>query len=80
MTNQEVFHVDQFVDFSDNKLKFEQGLCIQTIKRMLENPCVDTEDLSVVVDLCKYYTDAIKARQSNYERQAKLAQLNLDYD
>jgi len=72
-----VYHTDDFYELTDQKLKFEQRKCIEKIKIILESAYFDTEDLELAVDQCQTYTDCIKLRQLNIERQQRINQLDL---
>ena len=74
----DVHHIDEFFEMTDRKLKFEQAVCIEKIKYLIETPIKGWDlELETSIEECKKYTEAIKKRQINIEIQADLQQLDL---
>jgi len=75
-----VHHVDRFFQLTDQKLAFDQHqLCkrmmaLITMDNMSRN---DVDELELATELCAQYTEVIKQRTSNYEKQCTINQLDL---
>jgi len=67
-----VHHVDRFFQLTDAKLAFDQH---QLCKRMMDLISLDNmsrnqvDELELATELCAQYTEVIKQRVSNYEKQ-----------
>jgi len=75
-----VHHVDRFFQLTDQKLAFDQH---QLAKRMMELISMDNmsrnqvDELELATKLCGEYNEVISQRQSNYEKQCTINQLDL---
>jgi len=73
-------HVDRFFQLTDQKLAFDQH---QLAKRMMDLILKDNmtryevDELELATELCAQYTEVISQRQSNYEKQCTINQLDL---
>jgi len=76
----EVHHVDRFYQLTDQKLAFDQH---ELVKRMMVLISMDrmvpsqVDELELATELCGQYTEVIRQRVSNYEKQCTINQLDL---
>jgi len=74
-----VAHIDHLFELTDERLRFEQHQAMRNIRYLIENesPLKPTDLLEMAIEQCRLLTEVIRARQANYDQQAKIAQLDL---
>lgn len=73
-----VAHIDEYFNWTDQKLKYEQSIAMQKIKFLIEHSTGKEEkDLEYAIEQCQIYTETLKKRYANIQAQADLQQLDL---